>query len=177
MSHDAARRQSFPGILLAAILLAASAAGLSAQTVPAVDPALQARLTAILSRFPAESGPVRDRASADLLALGEPGLQLACRSLVATGSADDSLVRYALHGAAVYAARAGAGAERTALASALAKALAAHPDVEAKAFLLSQLQLAGRDESVPAIAACLAQPGLADPASRALAAIGGVAAE
>jgi len=126
---------------------------------------------------PLTPGRPETRRQPALLALGEPGLLQACRGLAATGAADDSLVRYALHGAAVYAARAGAEPERAALASALVKGLAEQPAADAKAFLLSQLQLVGRDESVPAIAACLSMPALADPASRALATIGGVPAE
>ncbi|MDD8026930.1 MAG: DUF1080 domain-containing protein [Acidobacteriota bacterium] len=157
------------GLLCACLLQASLFAGQASDTA--------SRVSAVLAMFPSTSGPARDKAAAEFLALGEPGLLDACGRLSAAGVEDDSLVRYALHGAAVYAARSGAEAERQALSAVLVKALAAHPAVEAKAFLLGQLQLAGRDEAVPAIAACLADPSLADPAARALATIGGVAAE
>lgn len=182
MSRKPLNLRRFPGMVLAGLILAAfmTAAPAARAEAPAIapqSPDIAAKVASILAKLPADSGPARDRAAAELLALGEPGLLQACRQLAATGAADDTAVRYALHAVAVSASRSGAERERSALASALIKGLAEQPAADAKAFLISQLQLVGRDESVPGIAACLASPGLADPASRALATIGGVPAE
>jgi HEAT repeat protein len=164
--------------LVLAVLLASLAAPvfLRAQ-VPGVSSDLADRVSAALAKFPSFSGADRDAAAAAFLALGEPGLLEACRRLAPAGTDDDSLVRYALHGAAVYVTRAGAESERAAFAAALLKALEAHKNAEAKAFLISQIQLVAKDEAVPAMAACLADPDLADPAARALVTIGGAQAE
>ena len=141
----------------------------------AVD--LPARVTAVLARFPSASGADRDAAAAAFLALGEPGILEACRRLVPAGTDDDSLVRYAVNGASVYATRAGAEAERALFAASLLKALEAHKNAEAKAFLISQIQWVAKDDAVAAIAAYLGDPALADPVSRALVTIGGAKAE
>jgi HEAT repeat protein len=161
-------------VLLIAFLAAPTLAP-AQSAAAATDPV--DRVSAVLARFPSFSGAERDSASAALLALGEPGILEACRRLAPAGTDDDSLVRYALHGATVYVTRAGAETERAAFAGSLIKALAAHPDAEAKAFLISQIQLIGRDEAVDSIALFLGRPELADPAARALVSIGGVKAE
>ncbi len=156
---------------------------LAALAVPAIllpqaaEAPLPVRVSEIMTRFPAASGVDRDKAAAELMALGEPALLDLGSRLVETGAGDDSLVRYAIHGVAVYAARQGAEPERALLSGALVKALRSAKDAEPKAFLLSQLQLIGRDEAVSAIAEYLADPRLADPAARALSSIGGGAAE
>ncbi len=163
-----------------ALLLAAAAAAAPANIraqVPGAPADLSDRVGAVLLRFPSASGPDRDAAAAAFLALGEPGVLEACRRLAPAGTEDDSLVRYALHGATVYAARAGAESERAVFAAALLKALAVHPNAEAKAFLISQIQWVAHDDSVSALAAYLADPDLADPASRALVTIRGAKAE
>ncbi|MGD0782343.1 MAG: HEAT repeat domain-containing protein [Candidatus Aminicenantales bacterium] len=168
-----------PRVLLALMLAAAAAAApvMVRAQAPGAPSDLPDRVSAVLVRFPSYSGPDRDAAAASFLALGEPGVLEACRRLAPSGTDDDSLVRYALHGAAVYAARAGAEPERAAFAAALLKALDAHPIGEAKAFLISQIQWVAKDDAVPGLAAYLGDPGLADPASRALVTIGGAKAE
>lgn len=156
---------------------------LASLAVPAVllsqaaESPLGVRVSEILTRFPAASGADRDKAAAELLALGEPALIEVGSRLAATAADDDSLVRYAIHGTVVYAARKGAEPERALLTGALVKALQNVKDAEPKAFLIGQLQLVGRDEAVAAIAGYLADPRLADPSSRALASIGGISAE
>jgi hypothetical protein len=166
-------------VFLAVVLAAASLSStIFAQTqTPAASSDLPARVSAVLARFPSFSGADRDAAAAAFLALGESGVLEACRRLAPSGTDDDTLVRYALHGAAVYAARAGAESERASFAAALLKALAAHKDAEARAFLISQMQWVAKDDAVPALAGFLADPELADPAARALVTIGGVQAE
>jgi HEAT repeat protein len=155
--------------LSAPVFLRAQASGASSD--------LADRVSAALAKFPSFSGTERDAAAAAFLALGEPGFLEACRRLVPSGTDDDSLVRYALHGAAVYVTRAGAESERAAFIAALLKALEAHKNAEAKVFLISQIQWVAKDEAVPAMAACLADPDLADPAARTLVTIGGAQAE
>jgi HEAT repeat protein len=180
------RKNLLPSILSILTILALSipaSLAFAGPQVPAAAPAavaasdLAARVSAVLERFPSASGVDRDAASAALLALGEPGVLEACRRLAPSGTDDDTLVRYALHGAAVYAARLGAEPERAAFAGALLKALETGRNAEVRAFLIGQIQLAAKDEAVPALAACLAEAELADPAARALVTIGGVKAE
>jgi sulfur relay (sulfurtransferase) complex TusBCD TusD component (DsrE family) len=70
------------------------------------------------------------------------------------------------------AARPGADAERAMMAETLAKELAGKHGDDLKAFLCQQLQLCGRTQEVPALAALLGSERLCDPATLALGAIG-----
>ena len=77
----------------------------------------------------------------------------------------------------IYASRPGADAERKVVAEALAKELAAEHSDELKTFVTRQLQLCGRVDDVPAIAELLGSDRLCEPATQALLAIGGKAAQ
>ncbi|MCX6577325.1 MAG: hypothetical protein NTV82_13150, partial [Candidatus Aminicenantes bacterium] len=84
---------------------------------------LQAKVTDILARFPAQFPAEKDALAAGLLSLGPEGILETCRRLAPPGADDDSLVRYALDAAAVYASRAGAEKERRMFAEAVIEAL------------------------------------------------------
>jgi HEAT repeat protein len=136
------------------------------------ESALALKVGAILERFPGQSSEERDHLAAELMALGEPAIHEACRRLSGSSGADDSRARFALNGLAVYVSRAGAEAERKMFVRVLIKALERGGDAEVQAFLMSQLQLAGREESVKPLSRFLAAGNLCDPASRGLVAIG-----
>ncbi len=132
---------------------------------------LASKVTGFLLRFPAANGPERDSACGDLIRLGPGAIADICGRLRAPGGGDDTAARFALNGLAVYVKRTGAEKERDLYARALAKSLERIPEKEVKAFLISQLQLAGGRESVSTLAKYLTDGRLADPAARALLAI------
>jgi hypothetical protein len=129
------------------------------------------RVTALLSRFPAANAADRDAACGELVKLGPSAIVDLCGRLAAPGAGDDSAVRFALNGLSVYVTRKGAEKEREAYVRALVKALPRLPDKDVKAFVISQIQLAGGAESVKALAVFLRDGRLADPAARALVAL------
>jgi HEAT repeat protein len=131
----------------------------------------------ILARFPAENAAEKDALSAEILKLGPAAVEDVCGRVLPPGTGDDSAARFALNGLAVYVTREGAEVERLLYVRALLEALARPSDKEVKAFLISQLQLAGRRESIKPIAGYLDDEGLCDPAARAILAIGGPEAE
>ena len=159
------------------VLFLVLALGFAAATGGQENASAAAKAAAVLAKFPAESSAERDAAAAELLALGPEGLQAVCRRLVAPGAEDDSLARYALDAAAVYAARPGAERERQSLIRELLRALDAPREPEIKEFLLGELQLVGKGEIVRPVAAFLADSRLAGPAARALTAVGTPEAE
>jgi HEAT repeat protein len=150
-------------LIISAILLSASAArGLD-------DPAgLKVRVTNLLGRFPAADAAERDSLSAEILKLGPGAVAEICGRVLPPGQGDDSAARFALNGLAVYVTRAGADADRTVYVRALLGALGRIPDKETKAFLISQLQLAGKGESAKPLARYLTDERLAEPAAQAL---------
>lgn len=128
----------------------------------------QVKVTEILTKFPAQSPAEKDALAAELLSLGSDGIQETCRRLVAPGTGDDSLARYALDAAAVYASRAGAEKDRRVFAEAVIESLDQVRFSENKTFLISELQLAGKDESVKPLSKYLEDLRLCEPATRAL---------
>ena len=159
----------FAGALLAVGPFAA--AGQSAS--PAVSGDLEARVSSIIDRFPAESSAARDALCAELVKLGPAALAETCARVLPPGAGDDSKARFAVNGLAVYVTRAGAETERLLFARALLAALAAKPDKQVASFVMTQLQLAGKRESVKPLAGFLRDDILAGPAAAALQAIGG----
>ncbi|MBE3124481.1 MAG: DUF1080 domain-containing protein [Acidobacteria bacterium] len=134
---------------------------------------LKPRVSSILERFPAETAAARDGLCAEILKLGPQGVKEICSRLLPPGGGNDSRARFAANGLAVYVTRPGAENERALFVRALLAALARNPDKQVAAFLLSQIQVAGRAESVKPLARYLADETLAGPAAAALLSIGG----
>lgn len=159
----------------AAGVTAAGTAALSAlgsERLSADEPPKE--LKEILEKLPADDYRTAGQLCERLLAGGPAAME----KLVAMvgdefGNPEGVKPKYALHGLAHYASRPGAEQHRKLLAETLAKELSADHSDELKAFLVRQLQLCGRPEEVPALAKLLDSDRLCNPATQALAAIGG----
>ena len=121
----------------------------------------------ILAKFPAASPAQRDRLAGQLLALGEPGIAEVTRRLVGYRRRPRHqralrLERRGRRGPAGSAARRSAP-QPSARSSARWRSA---QDVEVRTFLLSQLQLVGRDPAVQAAAPLLADAALVEPATQ-----------
>lgn len=134
---------------------------------------LKTRVSSILERFPAETAAARDGLCAEILKIGPEAVGEICSLLLPPGGGNDSRARFAANGLAVYVTRPGAENERALFVRALLAALAGNRDKNVAAFLLSQVQVAGRGESVKPVARYLADETLAGPAAAALLSIGG----
>jgi len=146
-----------------ALLCAASSAGLAGEAAPGV--------TELLAKMPAKTMPDGQAVAADLLKLGPAAIKDVCGRVAPPGPVDDSKVRFALGGLAFYVCRPGAEADRKLFAGALVDALEAETRPEVKDFLVSMLQLAGKDEAVAPLGKLLGDEKLCGPAARALVAI------
>jgi HEAT repeat protein len=124
----------------------------------------------ILAQFPARSSDHRDRLAREMLGLGESGIVEIARQLVPAGKGNDTAVRFALNALAVYASE--TEADRAFAERALIGALASTPDLAAKSFLLSQLGLVGREDTVRAISPLLLDPDLFEAATQVALSIG-----
>jgi len=133
---------------------------------------LKTKIADNLARYPAENATNRDFLSAELVQLGEDGILEVCSMLVPPGTGDDTNVRYALSGLTMYVSRPGAEEERKLYAKTIIKALELASDNEVKAFLIRQLQLAGKEEVVKHLAAYISDTRLYEPAVQSLTAIG-----
>ncbi|MFB3788607.1 MAG: family 16 glycoside hydrolase [bacterium] len=131
----------------------------------------------ILKRLPAQNSAETEEIAKQILQLGPAAIQEICGQLVPPGGGNDTPARFALSGLVQCVARGGSEEARAMVSNALIAALGSATDPEVKAFLISQLQLAARDEAVEALGGYLADERLSDPAARALQAIGAPAAE
>jgi len=132
----------------------------------------------ILDKFPVQNYDEAAALAKELLAGGAATV----RELIAAvgdefGDPAGAKGKLALHGLAAFATRPGGDADRKVVAQTLAAELDAKHSDELKAFLCRQLQLCGRTEEVAALAKLLTSDRLCEPATQALVAIGGPAAE
>lgn len=134
--------------------------------------AAQDSLEGLLAQFPAQSTEQAAQLGAQLAALGPGAVQTLANTLVPAGGGDDNAARFALSGLAKYAGSRGHEPERAMLSQALCGALLQARNTEVQTFLIGLLEWVGQDEAAPALAACLDNEALIEPASRALSAVG-----
>jgi len=125
-------------------------------------------LAELVANIQSDDAAVRREAFGQLRAMGAEGVQALLGMLVEPGKGDDAGARFALHGMAVQVSRTGAEAERAGFGEALARHLSTDAPPAVKRFVITQLQIAGRAESVAALAACLSDDELVNPACQAL---------
>jgi HEAT repeat protein len=179
LSFSASKRKVTwkPSSLLNILLVLALLTTTAVHAYPAPDASVQTQVRTILIRFPAASAAERDVLAAELLKLGPGAIREVCGGLARPGAADDSLARFALDAVSIYAAKPGIENQRKAYAQELLAALRKAPVPEVKMFLIGELQIAGKEESVRSLGRYLKVGSFAGPAARALVAIGGAEAE
>ncbi len=170
--HALKNRIFFP--LATVMLVSGLAACASTGRLAPPDPAV----VSITGAMPAEDTAVEDALCARLVEMGPAAIVDLGRMLVALpDTANDSHARFALSALSRYVGRPGAERERSMFAMAMIKALEERSNPDVKAFLMSQLQLAGGDEAVVPLGAYLDDDRLCEPAARALISIGTLSAE
>lgn len=130
------------------------------------------RIADLLAQLPVNDS-VRLKASmADMAIIGQRGgLPEMISLLSAPGMGNNARLEYAVSGFTAYALHAGNEEIRKMSVTYYCKALEKLTDKENKTFLISQLELVGKDDAVPCLQKYLSDSDLADPASRALAKI------
>ncbi|HPO16017.1 MAG TPA: HEAT repeat domain-containing protein [Candidatus Hydrogenedentes bacterium] len=142
----------------------------AALLIPALAVA-QTTVADLLSKLPAQNAADFDAMMADLVKAGPPAILELSAKMLPPGAGDTTQVEFALNGLAKYVMRPGAENERKMMAEALLQALQTASDKEVKAFLIRQLQIAGREEAVMPLGALLTDEALYEPAAQALLAI------
>ena len=133
---------------------------------------LKTKIADTLAKFPAQSSEERDRLAGELVQLGPEGIWEVCGMLAPPEAGDDTNVRFAMNALTMTVHRSGAEEERRMVANTVIRALNTDIDDEVKAFLIRQLQLVGKDESVKSLSGFLKDDRLCEPATQALSAIG-----
>lgn len=133
---------------------------------------MQGQVKGLVAALPAEGVAEGRQVVGEIVKLGPGAVKELAGMLVAPGEGDDVKARTALNGLAMHVTRPGAEAERAMVAGALIEAMQAQGDVEVKRFLVSLLQLVGKDEAVGALAKVLLHAELGEPAARGLVQVG-----
>ena len=125
------------------------------------------RIADLLARMPAYNEVRLEELMHEMASLGENGLVDIADMLSAPGMGDDSQVRFAMNGFSNYVMKKGM-ASRNICANAWCRALELSEDKEVKAFIISQLQIMGTENTIPCVAPYLTDQRLCDPAARAM---------
>lgn len=108
----------------------------------------------------------------DLLSTGEDGIHSIIFRMVPPGEGSNAASEYALSGLTNYVKETGDETARQLLVQTYLQALTSELDKDAKAFLIRQLELIGKEESVSTLKRLLKDDYLGNPARQALIAIG-----
>jgi hypothetical protein len=135
------------------------------------------KINGVLEQLPAKDPQSLQTSMEAIAALGEKGQAAMMQMLSPEGKGDDTRLQYAIGGYAFYVTQPGKEKERRLFAEACCESLQKLSDKEDQQFLISQLQIAGKEDAVPCLKRYLADEKLRDPATRALAQIQGVAGE
>lgn len=138
------------------------------ESLTASPSSAELQVTETIGQMPAETSQQRDALASELVELNPQATLLLAKMLLPPTDPNDNAARYGLSALTHYTSRPGAEAERAVYAAALIKALPDIPEKQNQAFLISQLQLVGKDEAIEPLGAFLNDDVLADYAARAL---------
>ena len=126
------------------------------------------RINAILDKEPANNQAELDANAAKTIELGEAGIVNMLSMLQPAGGADNTKIYDAISGFSFYVTQPGKEAWRVTAVKAYGIALSKVNDKENKAFIISQLQIVGKDDAIITLKNYLNDERLCDPAARAL---------
>ncbi|HTE01994.1 MAG TPA: DUF1080 domain-containing protein [Mucilaginibacter sp.] len=135
------------------------------------------RITAILDKEPAKNATELNANAIATAALGEDGIVTLLSQLQPIGQGDNTKIFDAISGFSFYVTQKGKEEWRAMAVKAYSKALAKASDKENQAFIISQLQMTGKDDAIAALHNYLNDERLCDPAARALVKINSPAAK
>ncbi len=133
------------------------------------------KIADLLAKIPAEDAAQYNANAASVAGLGEQGLTVLVKKL--DDAADNSKIHFALNGFSAAATAAGKESWRSMAVKAYGNNLQQLSSPESKLFILTQLELVGKDDAIPYIQPYLSDERLADPAARALVTIGSAQAK
>jgi HEAT repeat protein len=126
------------------------------------------RIADLLAQLPARDAKQLKGNMQEIAQMGEDGYVTLISGLTAPGKGNNALLEYAIGGFSAYVTQPGQEDWRKMSVSAYCKALSKLSDKQNKSFIISQLELVGKDDAVTCLQGFLTDNELADPASRAL---------
>jgi HEAT repeat protein len=129
---------------------------------------LTTRIADLLAQLPGRNAEQLKTSMLEITDMGEDGYVTLISGLTAPGKGNNALLEYAIGGYSAYVRDKANEADRMMSVNAYCKALTTTTDKQNKEFLISQLELVGKDDAVPCLQTYLNDGQLADPAARAL---------
>ncbi|MBG6233916.1 HEAT repeat protein [Pedobacter sp. CAN_A7] len=126
------------------------------------------KIADLLSTLPAHDSIQLHRSMQQISNLGEDGYVQLITGLTAPGKENNANIEYAISGYSAYVMQHGKDVERHRSVKAYGRALKNNQNENNKAFIISQLELIGKNDAVPYLEEHLTDPFLADPSARAL---------
>jgi HEAT repeat protein len=134
------------------------------------------KIADLLAQLPARDAKQLESNMLEIEQLGNEGFGTLISGLAGPGQGKNANLEYAIGGYSAYVSQAGKEAQRSQAVVAYCKALANSNDKQVKSFLITQIELVGKDDAVYCLQSYLNDEQLADPASRALVKINTAAA-
>jgi HEAT repeat protein len=145
---------------------------ISASAQPANDQrTASTKIADLLATMPASNKEQLNKNMQTIADLGEKGIVSIISMLSAPGAGDNTSVQYAIGGFSFYVIQPGKEPQRQIAVKSYGTALEKVQDNTNKQFIISQLQLIGKDDAVPFLQKYLSDEKLSGPAARALAQI------
>lgn len=129
---------------------------------------LTTKIADLLAQLPARDAKQLKGNMVEIEQLGNEGFVTLMAGLSAPGQGKNANLEYAIGGYSAYVSQTGKEAQRSNAVLAYCSVLEKAADKQVKSFLISQLELVGKDDAVSCLQSYLTDEQLADPASRAL---------
>ena len=129
---------------------------------------LNTRIADLMAQLPAKDAKQLKANMLDITQMGEDGYVTLISGLTAPGKGNNALLEYAIDGFTAYVSQPGQENWRKMSVSAYGKALANLSHPQNKAFIMTQLEIVGKDDAVSYLENYLTDNELADAATRAL---------
>lgn len=158
-------------LIILAVLCLQSFAFAQDKTASAINTdqrTLTTRIADLLAQLPAKDAKQLKANMLDITQMGEDGYVTLISGLTASGKGNNALLEYAIDGFTSYVSQPGQENWRKMSVNAYGKALDKLTDKQNKAFIISQLQIVGKDDAISYLESYLTDNELADPAARAL---------
>lgn len=126
------------------------------------------RIADLLAQLPARDSRQFKGNMQEIAQMGEDGYLTLISGLTAPGKGNNALLEYAIGGFSAFVSQPGQESSRKMSVGAYCKALNKLSDQQNKSFIISQLELVGKDDAVGCLQPYLTDAQLSDPAARAL---------
>lgn len=135
------------------------------------------RIADLLAQLPARDAKQLSGNMQEIASMGADGYLSLISGLAAPGKGNNALLEYAIGGFSAYVSQPGQESLRKMSVNAYCKALSKLSDPQSKSYIISQLELVGKDDAIACLQSYLTDAQLSDPAARALVKINSPAAK